>query len=242
MSRAADGSLPDAQSEREAYRAAMVGNLVAWDPVAGREVWRSEHTQPLSGGTLSTAGNLVFQGTADGRFVAYRADDGRTLFVHNFMDRSVTVHDLSGLLEGEVRCDELTLQLYATDASIYQVTPHLVVVPKVREDVVAAVRLAAEHVEVVDVESGVLHGEVIDTQFYGAMQMPGKARLIVVKGDEAMGEGLSYLLQASEHVAGREADQIPFPSDNWLSPRHANFVYRGEKLVVRDEGSLNGII
>jgi pSer/pThr/pTyr-binding forkhead associated (FHA) protein len=71
--------------------------------------------------------------------------------------------------------------------------------------------------------------------------MPGKARLIVVRGDEAMGEGLSYLLQATEHVAGREAEQIPFPSDNWLSPRHANFVYRGDKLVVRDEGSLNGV-
>ena len=60
-----------------------------------------------------------------------------------------------------------------------------------------------------------------DVQYFGAMQMPGKARLIVVRGDEAMGEGLSYLLQATEHVAGREADQIPFPSDNWLSPRHA---------------------
>ncbi len=83
--------------------------------------------------------------------------------------------------------------------------------------------------------------QVLDTQFFGALQMPGKARLIVVRGDEAMGEGLSYLLQATEHLAGREADQILFPSDNWLSPKHANFLYRGEKLVVRDEGSLNGV-
>ena len=83
--------------------------------------------------------------------------------------------------------------------------------------------------------------QTLVTQYYGAMQMPGKARLIVVRGDEAMGEGLSYLLQATEHLAGREADQIPFPSDNWLSPAHANFVYRGERLVVRDEGSLNGV-
>ena len=83
--------------------------------------------------------------------------------------------------------------------------------------------------------------QTLETRFFGALQMPGKARLIVVRGDEAMGEGLSYLLQATEHVAGREADQIPFPSDNWLSPAHANFLYRGEKLVVRDEGSLNGV-
>jgi pSer/pThr/pTyr-binding forkhead associated (FHA) protein len=83
--------------------------------------------------------------------------------------------------------------------------------------------------------------QTLETRYFGAMQMPGKARLIVVKGDEAMGEGLSYLLQATEHVAGRDAEQIPFPSDRWLSPRHANFLYRGEKLVVRDEGSLNGV-
>ena len=83
--------------------------------------------------------------------------------------------------------------------------------------------------------------QTLETQFFGAMQKPGKARLIVVRGDDAMGEGLSYLLQATAHVAGREADQIPFPSDNWLSPKHANFLYRGDKLVVRDEGSLNGV-
>ena len=29
-----------------------------------------------NGGTLTTAGNLVFQGTADGRFIAYQADTG----------------------------------------------------------------------------------------------------------------------------------------------------------------------
>ncbi len=83
--------------------------------------------------------------------------------------------------------------------------------------------------------------QTLETRYFGAMQIPGKARLIVVRGDEAMGEGLSYLLQATEHVAGREADQIPFPSDTWLSPTHANFVYRGDRLVVRDEGSLNGV-
>jgi PQQ-dependent dehydrogenase (methanol/ethanol family) len=56
------------------------GRLVAWDPVAGREVWRVEHAQPLSGGTLATAGNLVFQGRADGTLRAYRATDGEVLW------------------------------------------------------------------------------------------------------------------------------------------------------------------
>jgi len=53
------------------------GRLLAWDPVAQKEVWRVEHVSPWNGGTLTTAGNLVFQGTADGRFVAYNAKTGK---------------------------------------------------------------------------------------------------------------------------------------------------------------------
>jgi quinohemoprotein ethanol dehydrogenase len=52
------------------------GRLIAWDPVRQKEVWRQEHVSPWNGGTLTTAGNLVFQGTADGRFVAYNATTG----------------------------------------------------------------------------------------------------------------------------------------------------------------------
>jgi pSer/pThr/pTyr-binding forkhead associated (FHA) protein len=78
------------------------------------------------------------------------------------------------------------------------------------------------------------------TDYFGAMQTPGKARLILIRGD-AGSDGLSYLLQGTEHVAGRRDGQIVFPEDAWLSPRHANFIYRGDKLVVRDEGSLNGV-
>jgi len=56
------------------------GRLIAWDPVAQKEVWRHEHVSPWNGGTLSTAGNLVFQGTADARFVAYDAKTGAKLW------------------------------------------------------------------------------------------------------------------------------------------------------------------
>ncbi len=56
------------------------GHLLAWDPVAKKEVWRAQYTLPWNGGTLTTAGNLVFQGTAHGTFVAYRATDGKPLF------------------------------------------------------------------------------------------------------------------------------------------------------------------
>lgn len=58
----------------------MSASLVAWDPVAQREVWSVDHVTGFNGGTLSTAGGLVFQGSADGRFVAYRATDGEKLW------------------------------------------------------------------------------------------------------------------------------------------------------------------
>ena len=56
------------------------GRLVAWDPVAQKEVWHADLPDPKSGGTLTTAGNLVFQGRADGTLVAYRATDGKQLW------------------------------------------------------------------------------------------------------------------------------------------------------------------
>ncbi|HET9947825.1 MAG TPA: PQQ-dependent dehydrogenase, methanol/ethanol family [Longimicrobiales bacterium] len=56
------------------------GYLLAWDPVAGEERWRVEYPDMWNGGTLTTAGNLVFQGTSDWRFVAYAADTGERLW------------------------------------------------------------------------------------------------------------------------------------------------------------------
>jgi quinohemoprotein ethanol dehydrogenase len=59
------------------------GRLLAWDPVAHREVWHADQPFPRSGGTLTTAGNLVFQGRADGKLVAYRATDGQKLWEYD---------------------------------------------------------------------------------------------------------------------------------------------------------------
>ena len=56
------------------------GRLIAWDPVQQKEAWRQEQVSPWNGGTLTTAGNLVFQGTADGRFIAYNAQNGEKLW------------------------------------------------------------------------------------------------------------------------------------------------------------------
>lgn len=56
------------------------GRLIAWDPVQQKEAWRQEYASPWNGGTLSTAGDLVFQGTADGRLIAFHAKTGERLW------------------------------------------------------------------------------------------------------------------------------------------------------------------
>jgi PQQ-dependent dehydrogenase (methanol/ethanol family) len=56
------------------------GELVAWDPVAQKAAWRVTLPSVENGSTLTTAGNLVFQGRGDGMLVAYRATDGKQLW------------------------------------------------------------------------------------------------------------------------------------------------------------------
>ena len=56
------------------------GSLLAWNPVTQQEAWRVPLTSFENGGVLSTAGNLVFQGNADGELVAYNAATGERLW------------------------------------------------------------------------------------------------------------------------------------------------------------------
>ncbi len=78
-------------------------------------------------------------------------------------------------------------------------------------------------------------------EFYGSLQVPGRAKLIMIRseGDPSM-EGLSFALNAAEHIVGRQG-HLNFPDDRFVSPKHANLFYREGVLVVRDEGSLNGV-
>ncbi len=72
--------LPEDPKVEAEIRSAWKGRLIAWDPVKQAAAWTQEYVAPWNGGTLSTAGNLVFQGTADGRAVAYAADSGKKLW------------------------------------------------------------------------------------------------------------------------------------------------------------------
>ncbi|MFV0477742.1 MAG: PQQ-dependent dehydrogenase, methanol/ethanol family [Parahaliea sp.] len=73
-------TLPEDPLVRAQALAEFTGFITAWDPVTQKEAWRVPHSNLWNGGLLSTAGNLLFQGNADGEFVAYRADNGETLW------------------------------------------------------------------------------------------------------------------------------------------------------------------
>ena len=60
-------------------------------------------------------------------------------------ERSRIQADLSGVLDGDIRCDENALQMYSSDASIYAIKPLGVVRPTGVEDVVACVNYAREN-------------------------------------------------------------------------------------------------
>jgi quinohemoprotein ethanol dehydrogenase len=59
------------------------GALIAWDPVVQKQRWRIDYPLMWNGGPLATAGDLVFQGTADGHFTAYDARSGKQLWRFN---------------------------------------------------------------------------------------------------------------------------------------------------------------
>lgn len=73
-------AMPADVKARAAAYAGTTGSLIAFDPLAGKARWTVEHPGPSNGGTLATAGNLVFQGTAGGEFRAYAADTGKQLW------------------------------------------------------------------------------------------------------------------------------------------------------------------
>jgi len=77
------GPLPDDPAIRDMVKHSAIGALLAWDPVEQREVWRAARPGPWNGGTLATAGGIVFQGTVDGRFLAHDASTGEQLWEYD---------------------------------------------------------------------------------------------------------------------------------------------------------------
>ena len=72
--------MPQDPKIRKAILETVKGKLVAWDAAQQEQAWKIDRSGPWNGGTLATAGNLVFEGTADGHFEAYRADTGEKVW------------------------------------------------------------------------------------------------------------------------------------------------------------------
>lgn len=60
-----------------------LGGVKAWDPIKQQEVWFNKDELPYTGGTLSTAGGLVFHGDVKGWFKALDAKTGKMLWQFN---------------------------------------------------------------------------------------------------------------------------------------------------------------
>jgi quinohemoprotein ethanol dehydrogenase len=57
------------------------GMLIAWNPALRKEVWRVPQKADWNGGVLATASDLVFQGTAEGNFIAYDGSNGEVIWM-----------------------------------------------------------------------------------------------------------------------------------------------------------------
>lgn len=62
--------------------------------------------------------------------------------------------ELKATLKGEVRFDKVSRALYSTDASVYEILPQGVVIPRDRDDLIHAVNIAARHRSSVTLRGG----------------------------------------------------------------------------------------
>jgi PQQ-dependent dehydrogenase (methanol/ethanol family) len=86
MGTASLGGLPEDPVTRKNIGSSMAGRLIAWDPVAQKEVWHVQHDYSNNGGVLATAGGLVFEGLVDGNFKAYDAKNGKELWTYDIQN------------------------------------------------------------------------------------------------------------------------------------------------------------
>lgn len=92
--------MPQNPAIKQAILDSIKGKLVAWDPVQQRPAWSVQRPGPWNGGVLSTAGNLVFEGTAGGRFEAYRSDSGQKVWSFD-AETGVMAGPISYTVDGE---------------------------------------------------------------------------------------------------------------------------------------------
>ena len=96
----AEGSQLNQQLTQAILKTLPRSFLMAWDPQQQKAVWRVDYPYLPNGGVLATAGNLVFQGSVDGYFYAYRADNGERLWQFD-VQNGVMAAPVSYSVDGE---------------------------------------------------------------------------------------------------------------------------------------------
>ncbi len=76
------------------------GTLTAINVRTGKVVWQNRIDEPMVGGVLTTAGNIVFSGEGNGRFNAFHADTGELLW-HYKAEYGVNAPPISYRLDGK---------------------------------------------------------------------------------------------------------------------------------------------
>ncbi|HWE24414.1 MAG TPA: FHA domain-containing protein, partial [Myxococcales bacterium] len=69
-------------------------------------------------------------------------------------------------------------------------------------------------------------------------ELPYQASLVVERGNAA---GSSFVLGQIENVLGGPGAPVELPDDPHLAARHAAVVFDEQRLMLRDEGSANGV-
>lgn len=100
-------SVPEEKMDAERGDAADEGYLLAWDPVKKGPAWRYRHKHFWNGGVLSTAADLVFQGTADGYLMAFDAVSGEKLWEF-YVDMGILAPPITYRYNGEQYISVLT--------------------------------------------------------------------------------------------------------------------------------------
>jgi quinohemoprotein ethanol dehydrogenase len=98
------GKVPEMDELQSERKVKLIREILrAWDPVKQETVWEHVTTDGLrayDGGTMSTAGNLVFQGRANGELWVYAADTGKVLKViptHSHIMAAPMTYEVGGV-------------------------------------------------------------------------------------------------------------------------------------------------
>lgn len=76
------------------------GRLMAWDPIAQKQVWTVNEDLPLLGGTMNTDGGLVFYGNVKGMLHALDSKTGKQLWKFN-VGTGMTQSPITYMIDGK---------------------------------------------------------------------------------------------------------------------------------------------